>query len=265
MLVAGLDMGHLTTKVVVLSDDGILASVILMAAEEGEIEARKALDNALEGTGLAIDDVEFVVATGAGRKSVPFAQKQRAPASCLAKGIHRLYPSVRTLIDVGAETCTVVKVNEKGTLDDSAGNERCASGTGVFLEAMATRLLHMPLDEFAQRSLQAQSVAEVSNMCAIFAEQEVISHVHRDPPTPVNDVIAGIHSSMATRVGGLAKRLGIKEDVAFTGGVAKNVGFMKTLGDNLGVKLVIPEEPQLVAALGAAVAAGEEAARRVQV
>ena len=118
---------------------------------------------------------------------------------------------------------------------------------------MATRLLHMSLEEMAQRSLLAEGVAEVSNMCAIFAEQEVISHVHREPPTPMNDIIAGIHASMATRVGGMAKRIGVREDVAFTGGVAKNIGFVKTMKDNLGIKLIIPEEPQLVAALGAAV------------
>ncbi|NQT48343.1 MAG: 2-hydroxyglutaryl-CoA dehydratase [Chloroflexi bacterium] len=265
MLVVGLDMGHLTTKVVVLKDDDILASTILMAAEEGEIEAMRALELALEGTGFADSDIEYMVATGAGRKSVPFAQKQRATASCLARGINRMFPSVRTVIDVGAETSIAVRVNEKGGLDDSASNERCASGTGVFLEAMATRLLHMSLEEMAQRSLLAEGVAEVSNMCAIFAEQEVISHVHREPPTPMNDIIAGIHASMATRVGGMAKRIGVREDVAFTGGVAKNIGFVKTMKDNLGIKLIIPEEPQLVAALGAAYAAREEVTKRVKV
>jgi len=264
MLVAGIDLGNLTTKVVVLREDEIVASAILIAAGEGEAEALRAFGEALRPGQPAMQDLECVVATGVGRKSVPFAQRQRASASCLARGIHHLYPSVRILIDVGAETCTVVKLNERGLLEDSATNERCASGTGVFLETMA-KLMHMPLEEMAKRSLLAEGVAEVSNMCAIFAEQEVISHVHRDPPTPMNDIIAGIHTSMATRVGGLAKRVGIREDVALTGGVARNVGFARTLEDNLGVRLVIPDQPELVAALGAAVSAREEAAKKAAV
>ena len=262
MLVAGLDMGSLTTKVVVMEDSEVLSWRVITAAEEGELQARRAIEEALKDSRFSVEDIGYVVATGVGRKSVSFADKQRAPGSCLARGVNRLFPSVRTVIDVGAETCTVIRVNERGGLDDSMGNERCASGTGVFLEAMATRLLHMPLEEMAQRSLLAEGVAEISNMCAIFAEQEVISHVHREPPTPMNDIIAGIHASMATRVGGLAKRVGIKEDVAFTGGVANNIGFARILEENLGVKLTIPEEPQLIAALGAACIAGDESARK---
>ena len=262
MLVAGLDMGSLTTKVVVLEDNEVLSWRVKTAADEAEVQARRAIEDALKDTGFALQDIGYIVATGAGRKSVSFAHKQRAIGSCLAKGVNRLFPSVRTVIDVGAETCNVVRVNNKGALDDSMGNERCASGTGVFLEAMATRLLHMSLEEMAQRSLLAEGVAEISNMCAIFAEQEVISHVHREPPTPMNDIIAGIHASMATRVGGLAKRVGIKEDVAFTGGVAKNAGFARILKESLGVELTIPEEPQLIAALGAACVARDESAKK---
>lgn len=261
MPVAGLDMGSLTTKVVILEDNQVLSWRVIAAAEEGEMEARRALEDALSGSGFSLEDLSYIVVTGAGRKSVTFAHKNRAPASCLARGISRLFPSVRTVIDVGAETCTVVSVSDTGTLNDSMGNERCASGTGVFLETMA-KLMHMPLEEMATASLEARGVAEISNMCAIFAEQEVISHVHREPPTPMNDIIAGIHTSMATRVGGLAKRVGIKEDVAFTGGVAKNIGFARTLEEDLRVKLTIPDEPQLIAALGAACVARDENAKR---
>ncbi|MCX5999544.1 MAG: acyl-CoA dehydratase activase [Chloroflexi bacterium] len=261
MLVAGLDMGSLTTKVIILKNGDILSWRILMAAHEGEIEARGAVQDALGGTGFALENVAYIVATGAGRKSVSFAHKQKTSGSCLARGIHQLFPSVRTIIDVGAETCTVTRVNVSGTLDDCIGNDRCASGTGVFLDAMA-RLLQMPLEEMARRSLLAESKAEVSNMCAIFAEQEVISHVHRQPPTPLNNVIAGIHASMATRVAGLARRIGVKEEVAFTGGVAKNAGFVRALEESLRVRLKIPEEPQLAAALGAAAIARDEAAKK---
>jgi len=261
MLVAGLDMGSLTTKTVILEDSRILSWRIITAAEEGELEARRAIDDAIKDTKFSLEDITYIVATGAGRKSISFAHKQRAPASCLARGVNWLFPLVRTVIDVGAETCTVVRVNERGVTDDSIGNERCASGTGVFLEAMA-KLMQMPLEEMAKASLLAESIAEISNMCAIFAEQEVISHVHREPPTPKNDIIAGIHASMATRIGGLAKRIGVKEDVALSGGVAKNIGFIRALEENLGVKLTIANEPQLLAALGAARIAQEESAKK---
>ena len=257
MLYAGLDMGNLTTKVVILKDNGVLSQAMINSVEDGESRARKAMDMALEGTGFSSGDIAYVVATGAGRKTMSLAQKQRAPSSCLARGISRLLPSVRTLIDVGAETCTVVRVNERGVADESIGNERCASGTGVFLETMA-KLMQMSLEEMANASLLAQGKAEITNMCAIFAEQEVISHVHRDPPTPKNDIIAGIHASMATQVGGLAKRMGIKGDAALTGGVARNAGFVSALQENLGVVLMVPDRPEFVAALGAACAARDE-------
>jgi predicted CoA-substrate-specific enzyme activase len=260
VLYAGLDMGNLTTKAVILKDGQVLSQAMVNSVEDGESRARRALAMALEGTGFGTADIACLVATGAGRKTISLAHKQRAPSSCLARGISRLLPSVRTLIDVGAETCTVVRVNDRGVADDSIGNERCASGTGVFLETMA-KLMQMPLEEMARASLLAGGRAEITNMCAIFAEQEVISHVHRDPPTPKNDIIAGIHASMATQVGGLAKRMGIKGDVALTGGVARNAGFVSALQESLGVILMVPDSPEFVAALGAACAARDEGSR----
>ncbi len=257
MLYAGLDMGNLTTKVVILKDNEVLSQAAVNSVEDGESRAKKAMATALEDTGFGLGDIACTVATGAGRKATLLAKKQRAPSSCLARGISRLLPSVRTLIDVGAETCTVVRVNERGVADESIGNERCASGTGVFLETMA-KLMQMSMEEMARASLLAEGKAEITNMCAIFAEQEVISHVHRDPPTPKNDIIAGIHASMATQVGGLAKRIGIKGDVALTGCVARNAGFVSALQDSLGVVLLIPDRPEFVAALGAACAARDE-------
>lgn len=260
MLYAGLDMGNLTTKVVILRDNEVLSQGIITSVDEGDARARKVIEVALQHSGCGPSEVAYIVATGAGRKSVSLAQKQRAPGSCFARGIGRLFPTVRTVIDVGAETCTAVRVNERGGADDSVSNERCASGTGVFLETMA-KLMQMSLEEMARASLLAEGKAEITNMCAIFAEQEVISHIHRDPPTPKNDIIAGIHASMATRVGGLAKRAGLKGEVAVTGGVARNIGFVRALEQNLGIMLKVPDEPELVAALGAACIAREEGYR----
>jgi predicted CoA-substrate-specific enzyme activase len=260
MIFAGVDMGSLTTKVVLLDDNQILSARTITSADEGELRARKALAEALNGS-LDLKDIAYIVTTGVGRRSISFAQKQKSLSTCLARGVDRLFPTARTVVDVGAETCTVVRINQKGLVEDSVSNERCASGTGVFLESVA-KLMRLKLEEMAQASLLAGGKAEITNMCAIFAEQEIISHVHRNPPTPKNDIIAGVHASMATRVGGLAKKVGIKADVAFTGGVARNIGFVRALEENLGLGLLVPDDPQLVAALGAACIARDEGLKK---
>ncbi len=256
MAVAGIDIGSLTTKVVILEKDKVISDCIIISADEAEVGARKAMEQALENAGLSLEGLEYIVSTGIGRKSASFARKNKTPLSCLAKGAHRLFSPVRTVFDIGAQTCTIVKVNERGGVDDSVGHDRCAAGTGTFLQDMA-KLMQIPLEEMAKLSLQAKGRAEVSGTCAVFAEQEVISHVHRDPPTPKNDIIAGIHAAMATRITGLAARVGIEKDVVLAGGVAKNIGFAKIMEEEIGMELCIPEEPQLLAAFGAALIAQE--------
>ena len=257
MAVAGIDVGSLTIKAVIVEDGKILAHSIIRTSEEAEAGAKRGMEEALKSAGLAQEDIKYIVATGSGRKEVSFAQKQKTSLSCLAKGTSMLFPSVRTVFDVGAETCSVLCLNERGGVEDSVGHDRCASGTGVFLESMA-KLMKMSLEVMAAECLKAKARAEVSSMCAIFAEQEVISHVHRVPPTPKNDIIAGIHGSMSVRIVGLAKRIGIKGDVALCGGVAKNVGFVKVMEEDIGSTVLVPEEPQIVAALGAARIAQDE-------
>lgn len=261
MRVAGLDMGSLTTKTAIMDDGNVIAQSLIAATDEGEVQGRRTMEEALKSTGFSLEDIDYIVVTGEGRKTVPFAHKQKTTASCLAKGAHWLFPSAGMVIDVGGENCTVVRITDNGNLEESFTNDRCASGTGVFLEAMA-KLMQMPLEEMAKLSLQAEKKAEISSMCAIFAEQEVISHVHREPPTPKNDIIAGIHASMVSRIVGFAKRIGIKPDVVLTGGVAKNVGFTKILEETLKMELLIPKEPQMVAAMGAARFAHEGKVRK---
>jgi predicted CoA-substrate-specific enzyme activase len=257
MAVAGIDVGSLTTKAVVMEGGRILGRHIDLSSEEVETSARRALEEALKQAELKMEDLTAIVATGSGRKSIGFATKQKTTVSCLAKGINLLYPSVRTLFDVGAETSSVLRLSPKGLVEDSVGHDRCASGTGVFLQAMA-KLMMMPMEDFARLSLTAQRRAEVSTMCAIFAEQEVISHVHRVPPTPKEEIVAGIHGSMAVRLTGLGKRIGIKGDTALTGGVGRNVGFARALDEEIKMPVVVPEEPELIAAVGAARSALDE-------
>ena len=254
MAVAGIDVGSLTTKVVVMDNGNILGKVVDLSSEEVEISAKRALEEALKQAGLKKEDLTGIVATGAGRKSISFATGQKTTMSCLAKGINLLQPSVRTLFDVGAETSSVLRLSPKGLVEDSVGHDRCASGTGVFLQSMS-KLMMMSLEDFAKLSTTTDNRAEVSTMCAIFAEQEVISHVHRVPPTPKNEIAAGIHGSMAVRLTGLGKRIGIMGDAALTGGVGRNVGFAKALGEEIKMSVIVPDEPELVAAIGAARAA----------
>ena len=256
MKALGIDIGSLTTKAVILDDDGILASSIITSGDEAELSAQAALEEVLNRAGLSSKNDVYLVSTGAGGKSVSLSQQQKAITTCLARGIHYLYPSIRMVIDMGAESSTVIRVNERGRLNDWANHDKCASGTGIFLQQMA-KLMQIPFEEMTELSLQAKSRADISSTCAVFAESEVISHVHREPPTPKGEIIAGIYFSVVSRLISLCKRMGIEEEVAAVGGVALNRGLVKILGEELGLGVLVPDTPQLVAALGAAVIAKE--------
>jgi predicted CoA-substrate-specific enzyme activase len=255
MKALGIDIGSLTTKAVIL-DDGILASSIIPSGDEADLSARAAVEDVLNGAGLSPNDDLYVVSTGVGGKSVSLSQQSKAIATCLARGIHYLYPSVRMAIDMGAESSTVIKVNERGRLNDWVNQDKCAAGTGIFLQQMA-KLMLMPLEEMSKLSLQAKSRADITSTCAVFAESEVISHVHREPPTPKEEIVAGIYFSVVSRIMSLCKRIGIEKDVAAIGGVTLNRGLVKILEEELGFGVLVPDAPQLVAALGAAVIARE--------
>ena len=254
MKALGIDIGSLTTKAVILDSGQIIASSVIATGEEAEQSARAAVGEVLKQAGLKLDGGVAIVSTGVGIKDLFPGQQSKSLTTCLARGIYRLFPSVRTSIDMGAESSTVIRVNERGRLNDWVNQDKCAAGTGIFLQQMA-RLMQIPLAEMATLSLQAKGRADISSTCAVFAESEVISHVHREPPTPKEDIVAGIYYSVVSRVVSLCKRIGIERDVAVTGGVALNRGLVKILEGELGLAVLVPEKPQLVAALGAAVVA----------
>jgi (R)-2-hydroxyacyl-CoA dehydratese activating ATPase len=254
MAVAGIDMGSLSTKVVIMEGDKILSSATRASGEVGEVEARNTMDEALAKAGLKLEDLKLVVSTGTGRKSIPFAQKQRTSMSAHARGAYWLYPSARTVIDIGAESSTVIKLSADGKVEDSVGNDKCAAGTGVFLDAMS-KMMRVSVQEMGPVSLKAKGKASISSMCVIFAESEVISHVHRDPPTPKEDILAGIHESIVDRLFGMTQRIGVVPEVVLTGGVGKNVGIVRAIEEKLGLTALVPEDPQIVGALGAALIA----------
>ena len=255
MKALGIDVGSLTTKAVILDDNGILASSIIPSGDEAELSAKTAVTQASKQAGLNLDN-SYVVATGVGGKSVAFSQQQKAITTCLARGVRYLFPSVRMAIDIGAESSTVIKINERGRLSDWTSQDKCAAGTGMFLQQMA-KLMGVSLSEMSQLSFQAKSRADISGTCAVFAESEVISHVHRDPPTPREEIVAGIYFSVVSRIISLCKRTGISKDVAVVGGVALNKGLVNILEKELGFGVFVPDMPQITAALGAAVIARE--------
>ena len=254
MIVAGIDVGSLSAKAVILEHDKLLGAAAITTGDEGAVIARNVLDKALKAANIPFEKLEYIVATGYGRKSVPFAHKSKSEMLCHAKGAYWLFPSARTVIDIGAESSKVMRLNENGGVEDFTGNDKCAAGTGIFLDTMA-KAMEVPLEEVGELSLNYNEKAQISSMCAVFAESEVVSHVHRG--TPRNDILAGIHESIADRIFGMANRVGINEDVIITGGVAKNIGMVKALEEKLGVSLHVPEDPVIVGALGAALVAGK--------
>ena len=256
MNTAGIDIGSLTTKVVVLGDDGILSSVIINTGDDRELSARGATETALAQASLDFSEDIYIVSTGVGGKQITFNQKQKAITTCLARGTRYQLPSARMVIDIGAESCNVLKLNERGRVDDWASHDKCAAGTGMFLVQMA-KLMQLPMEEMSTLSNQAKGRADITSTCAVFAESDVISHVHRDPPTPREDIIAGIYYSVVSRIVSLCKRVGIQQQTGITGGVALNGGLVHILSREMGFTVLVPDNPQVTAALGAAILARE--------
>jgi predicted CoA-substrate-specific enzyme activase len=252
----GLDIGSQTIKVVVLDGNAILTSNIIPTGDDSEMSAKAAVEQALQQAGIPFDNNVFITATGTGSKSISFHHRQKGVTTCLARGVHHLLPTVQLAIDIGAESSTVIKINERGRLSDYATHDKCAAGTGLFLQQMA-KLMLMSLEEMSAYSFKAKSRADVTNTCAVFAESEVISHVHRVPPTPKEDIIAGIFYSVVSRIMTLCKRIGIKKDVAVTGGVALSRGLVHIFEEEFGFGVLVPEAPQTIAALGAAIISKE--------
>ncbi len=258
MYVAGIDIGALTAKSVILKDGKVLAFTVIPSGSDSRETAQKVMDATLSKVGLGLKNVEFTVATGYGRVSVPFADLQVTEISCHAKGAYSLFPTAKTVIDIGGQDSKAIKLGENGKVVDFAMNDRCAAGTGRFLEVMA-KALEVKLEDLGDLSLQSKNRAKISSICTVFAESEVISQISKG--TPKVDIIAGIHDAIASRVFGMASRVKIEKDLVMSGGVAKNKGVIRALEEKVGFKILVPEEPQIVGALGAAIIAQEKVAK----
>ncbi len=258
MLVAGVDVGARNVSVVILQDSDILSYGILSSGGEGATASRGAVEEAIKKTDFGFADLQCVVSTGCGRDSVPFAKRQSAEVVCQARGAFWLFPSTRTVINLGAESSRAIRVDETGRAEAFVKNDKCAAGSGLFLETMST-VLEVPLELMGELSLKAEGCEEVSGICAVFAESEVISHIHRG--VPKDHILAGLHKAVAGRILEILGKVGIKSDVVVTGGVAKNVAIIKELESKIGLSIIMPLEPQIVGALGAALLARDKAAQ----
>ncbi len=253
---AGLDIGSTMTKVVIVNET-VLASVVGPTGPEHRKLANKVMEEALDKLNLPFDDITYVVATGYGRVNVPFADKQITEISCHARGVASLVPTARTVIDIGGQDCKGIKLN-KGKVADFVMNDKCAAGTGRFIEVTA-EALGLKLEDMGKVSLAAKNAAEISNTCTVFAELEVVSKLAEG--VPVEELVAGLHKAIAARIYGMVNRLKIEKDVVVTGGGAINIGLVKALEAKLGYPTLRPPEPLLTGAIGAALL-GKDIARQ---
>lgn len=250
MYVLGIDSGSTSTNAVIMNEkkEIITSAVLRTGAKSGE-SAERILQEVLEKANLKREDIDLIVSTGYGRVSIPFADKNVTEISCHGKGAHFLNPSVRTILDIGGQDSKAIRLNEKGDVIDFVMNDKCAAGTGRFLEMMA-RTLEISIDELGPISLKSKESIEISSMCSVFAESEVISLIAQNKETA--DIAHGIHNAIAGKAISLMKRVGLEKGFMMTGGVAKNPGVVQVLEEQLGAPLFIYEEPEIVGAVGAA-------------
>ena len=254
---AGIDSGSTSTDVVILNKEKeIVAGVIMPTGAGAALGAERALEEALKEVGLAREDIDAVVTTGYGRTAISVGDKSITEITCHARGAHFLDPEVRTVVDIGGQDSKVIRLNEDGTVKNFVMNDKCAAGTGRFLEMMA-RTMEMSLDEMSRIGLSYKEDITISSMCTVFAESEVVSLIAQNKST--DDIVHGLNKAVAAKTASLVKRVGGEEKYMMTGGVAQNQGLVKTLEERLGTKLVISDKSQLCGALGAALFAADMA------
>lgn len=255
MFFAGIDIGSLTAKTVIIdAESRIIGQSIFPTGALSEKAGKESFQAALEKASLNRDDIISIIGTGYGRKNIPFADGEVTEITCHARGAHRILPDTRTIIDIGGQDSKVISLNEMGKPVNFTMNDKCAAGSGRFLEVMA-KALETDLDKMGELSLQSRKKVEISSMCTVFAESEVVSAVASGHDR--FDILNGIHHAIARRVGIMVEHVGVQERVAMTGGVAKNIGVVKALEEALSTKILIPADPQIIGALGAAIIAME--------
>jgi predicted CoA-substrate-specific enzyme activase len=250
MITAGVDVGSLTGKALILKDNEIASWSLIPTGANSSETANKAIGIALEKADLSLDEIDFIVSTGYGRVVADFAQKNITEISCHAKGAHWLFPEARTILDMGGQDCKAIRCDESGKVTNFVMNDKCAAGAGRSVEIMA-ELLQVSLENIGKLSLEiVDEEIPISCTCVVFAKSEALSYLRRGKHR--NDILAGVCGALSTRVHNLLNRVGIEKEFVISGGIAKNIGVVKRLTDEIGLNPRICFEPQIVGALGAA-------------
>ncbi len=249
MFFMGIDIGSRGAKGVVLEDNKIATSFIGDTGPESVKTSEMVRDNMLKNLGITMKEINYNMATGYGRVLVPFAHENVSEISAHAKGANWYFPSVRTILDMGGQDCKAINVNEKGQVTKFIMNDKCAGGTGRFLELIAS-VLALQLEEIGQISLESKKNFPFNTVCAVFAKSEAISLMKKG--TPKSDILAGLHDAIAVRCHNLLKRVNIEKDFTITGGIAKNKGMVAKIKEKVGIEPVLAPDPQIMGALGAA-------------
>lgn len=236
------------TKAVILNN-GIIASLIGPTGPEQRRLANKVMEEVLRKASIPFEIITYVVSTGYGRINVPFADKQFTEITCHAKGIVSLFPKARTIIDIGGQDVKGIKLDETGKIVDFVMNDKCAAGSGRFIEVIADTL-GIALNQVGELAIQSKNPTMISNICTIWAQQEVAANLAQG--VPIADLLAGVHRSLADRIVRMVNRVKVEEAVVVTGGGGKNIGLIKALSEQLGIGVLVPEEPLITGALGAA-------------
>jgi len=252
MRTAGIDIGSITAKAAIMENGAVLGTRVIFTGYNVEIASRKVYDELLAELGMPGSAVEKIISTGYGRNSVPFAHKAMTEIICHGTGAHFLRNDIRTVIDVGGQDSKAMVVDGSGMVRDFVMNDKCAAGTGRFLEVMA-RALEVNLDDFGAQSLKAANASRISSICTVFAESEVISLISKGESR--ENIIAGIHDSVASRVYAMAQRVKASAPIMMTGGVAKNIGVVRALEKKFNTAIEVNEYAQVNGAIGAAVLA----------
>ena len=253
MITAGIDIGHQSVSAVILENDRIISHATRVIAGEVEAAAKTVFYGTLDQTGMKAASIDRLFATGVGREKVTFAHGNKTEMLSHVKGSHWLFPAARTVIDVGAEGSRILRCDSEGNLTNFVMNDKCASGAGVFLETVA-EMMQISISDMGPFSLDASNKVTLTTTCAVFAESEIVAEVHRGAAKA--DILAGVHASIAARIAAVTKRIGIAPELVFTGGVALNIGVVRALEKQLDLDIQVPETPEIVGALGAAILAG---------
>jgi predicted CoA-substrate-specific enzyme activase len=250
----GIDIGSRTCKGVITEDGNVAACHITASGFNYRVAAEKLREELLAKTDLVVEDITRTVTTGYGEGIIPFSDQHVADIQCCARGINFILPSTRTIIDVQGQSSQVIQINERGQINDFAVSEACASGSGCFIEVIAN-ILQLELKDIGALSLKAKNPVTFTTACAVFGESEAISRVAEG--IPKEDILAGVHKALAVKIFALIDRVGLKKPCSISGGGGLNVGLIKMI-EEMGIRLLVPSQPQIINALGAAIIAGEQ-------